>query len=128
LNIQEINKSGEDDAGPVQKIPEKDREIDNKLPAEENSPLCDDDRASLLVLQNLDKVLNNECVNDVNTPEGETSDAITSFPDDQEKSKYHLQVFFHDHEYCAHVPHNHTSITLRIYRLCSSSVYHALMQ
>ncbi|CAB4003184.1 SH3 and PX domain-containing 2B isoform X4, partial [Paramuricea clavata] len=85
LNIQEINKSGEDDPGPVQKMPEKVREIDKELPAEENSPLCDDDRASLLVLQNLDKVLNNECINDVNTPEEETSDGITSFTDDQEK-------------------------------------------
>ena len=55
--------------------------------AEENST-CNAHRDSLLVLQNLDNVLDNEYIDGGNKIEGETSDETSST--DQDKSKFHL--------------------------------------
>ena len=84
MDVEEINKSSEDDPGPEQIMPEETNAIDNVCPAV-NDPPCDDDKASLLVLQNLDEALNNECLVDESIPEEETSHVIPNLTGDQGK-------------------------------------------
>ena len=74
----------------MKKIPETATVADDKAPTEEKPSCNDNNEASLLVLQNLDNILNDECPQD----KPETSDAVTSLGDDQDKlSKLHSQLF-----------------------------------
>ena len=85
FSAQEVNSSSKDDPGPAETELEKPLAIGDVLPVEEKSQF-DSARASLLILQNLDDVLNNECLDNDDTPKEEISDIST---DDQKKSKFH---------------------------------------
>ena len=52
--------------------------MDTSLAPVNESPPCDNQRASLLILQNLDEVLDNECVDDEKKHGIETTDEVTN--------------------------------------------------
>ena len=85
MSAQEVNKSSENNPDPEETELEKPLSIGDVLSVEENSQACDNARASLLILQNLDEVLNNECLADEDTSTKEIPDVLTD--DHEEKSK-----------------------------------------
>ena len=92
FSVQEVDKSStsEDGPDPEKTEPEKPLSIGDVISIEENSLECDNARASLLILQNLDDVLNNECLADEDTSKKEIPDVLA---DDHEEKKDEVEHF-----------------------------------
>ena len=90
FSAQEVNKSSEDGPDPEETEPEKPLSISDAISVEENFLACDNARASLLILQNLDDILNNECLANEDTSRKEIPDVLT---DDHEEKKDEVEQF-----------------------------------